>query len=128
MHWSKADFLAVALGDEVWTWNPSTHEVSLNIHQPKEGEPHPISALHFLNGTHNTTLAVGLVDGDIRIFDTAAGRQRRHFDAHVGRVSSFTWIDSLQLLARYSKRNVLTLPTFNSNSSSPFLLRIGSLT
>lgn len=101
MHWSKADFLAVALGDEVWTWNPATHEVSLSFQQPMEGETHPITALHFLNGTHSNTLAVGFIEGDMRIFDVSSGRQKRHFEAHVGRVASFAWIDSLQLLARY---------------------------
>lgn len=110
MRKTKDRFVAVSANENVYLWDLKTKQIVIqyacNIDNPTE-----VSALQVFNGGHNRTnlLAVGYIDGSIRIFEFETGVQKSTFTGHRRTITNLAFDDQGTRLASGSKDGVIVI-------------------
>lgn len=86
LDWNDNNVLAVALNREVYLWNGNTGDIT-NLFELPEGEY--ISSVAWVE--QSNSLAVGLSNSEIHIWDTERFKRLRVMRGHTTRVSSLSW-------------------------------------
>lgn len=86
LDWNDNNVLSVALNREVYLWNGNTGDIT-NLFELPEGEY--ISSVAWVE--QSNSLAVGLSNSEIHIWDTERFKRLRVMRGHTTRVSSLSW-------------------------------------
>ena len=87
LDWSVDNFLAVALGSNIYLWNAASGSIRQLLDLP-DPEDHVCSVKWAKEGN---ILAVGNTTGDIALWDVESMRKLRIMNGHTDRVGSLSW-------------------------------------
>jgi len=91
LDWGRNNVLAVALGNSVFLWNATTGATQKLLEMPET--TNMVTSVSWSQHDKDS-LAVGVNDGEVQLWDAAANKRVRRIMGHLSRVSSLAWSDN----------------------------------